>query len=71
MVKVKEFGADFRSLAIEHYMRGDSLTEIGKHLANKVHRTTISRWIKDYERNGLILNCYIIIHIFNYLFLAR
>ena len=52
MVKVKEFGANFRKIALEHYKKGDSLKDLVNHLANKVHRTTIGRWIKDFERNG-------------------
>ena len=53
MVKVKEFGANFRNIALEHYKKGDSIKDIVNHLANKVHRTTIGRWIKDFERNGI------------------
>ncbi|CAF3450178.1 unnamed protein product, partial [Rotaria sp. Silwood2] len=43
-----------RDVAISHYKNGKKAPEIAKLLANKVHRSTIDRWIRRYKQSGSI-----------------
>jgi len=48
MVKSK----DVRDIAISHYKNGKKAPEIAKLLANKVHRSTIDRWLHRYKKSN-------------------
>jgi transposase len=50
MVKSK----DVRDIVISHYQNGKKTPEIAKLLANKVHRSTIDRWLHRYKQSGSI-----------------
>ena len=41
---------DVRDIDITHYKNGKALTEMSVLLTNKVHRSTIARWIQKYNR---------------------
>ena len=43
---------DLRDVAVSHYKNGEKAPEIAKILANKVHRSTIDRWITGYRQSG-------------------
>jgi len=43
---------DLRDVAVSHYKNGEKAPEIAKILANKVHRSTIDRWITGYQQSG-------------------
>ncbi len=43
---------DLRDIVITHYKNGKTATEIAILLANKVHRTTILRWTRQYDQTG-------------------
>ena len=45
---------DLRDIAISHYKNGEKAPEISKLLANKVHRSTIDRWLHRYKQFGSI-----------------
>lgn len=45
---------DLRDIAISHYKNGKKASEISKLLANKVHRSTIDRWLHRYKQSGSI-----------------
>ena len=45
---------DLRDIAISHYKNGENAPEISKLLANKVHRSTIDRWLHRYKQSGSI-----------------
>ena len=43
---------DVRNIAVSHYKTGKNAPEIAKLLANKVHRSTIDRWLRRYRQSG-------------------
>jgi hypothetical protein len=43
---------DLRDVAVFHYKNGKKAPEIAKLLANKVHRSTIDRWLTRYRQSG-------------------
>ena len=43
---------DLLDIAITHYKNGKMATEVVLFLANKVHQTTVLRWIRRYDRTG-------------------
>lgn len=43
---------DLREVALSHYEHGKKAPEIAKLLANKVHRSTIDRWLRRYQQSG-------------------
>jgi hypothetical protein len=43
---------DLRDVAVSHYKNGKKAPEIAKLLANKVHRSTIDRWLTRYRQSG-------------------
>ena len=45
---------DLRDIAISHYKNGIKAPEIPKLLANKVHQSTIDRWLHRYKQPGSI-----------------
>ncbi|CAF4417671.1 unnamed protein product [Rotaria socialis] len=45
---------DVRDIALFHYENGEKAPEIANLLANKVNRTTIYRWIRQYQQSGSI-----------------
>jgi transposase len=45
---------DVRNIALSHYENGKKAPEIANLLTNKVHRTTIHRWIRQYQQSGSI-----------------
>lgn len=45
---------DVREIALSHYESGKKAPEIATLLANKVHRTTVHRWIHQYQQSGSI-----------------
>ena len=45
---------DLRDIAISHHKNGKKAPEIAKLLANKVHRSTIDRWLYRYKQSGSI-----------------
>ena len=45
---------DLRDIAISHYKNGKKAPEIRKLLANKVHQSTIDRWLHRYKQSGSI-----------------
>ena len=45
---------DVRDIAISHFENGKKAPEIAKLLANKVHRSTIDRWLHRYKQSGSI-----------------
>ena len=45
---------DLRDIAISHYKNGKKAPEITKLLANKVHQSTIDRWLHRYKQSGSI-----------------
>ena len=45
---------DLRDIAISHYKNGKKAPEISKLLANKVHQSTIDRWLHRYKQSGSI-----------------
>jgi transposase len=45
---------DIRDVAISHFKDGKKAPEIAKLLANKVHRSTVDRWIHQYQQSGSI-----------------
>jgi transposase len=45
---------DMREVAISHYKAGKKAPEIANLLANKVHRSTIDRWLHRYKQSGSI-----------------
>ena len=47
---------DLRDIAISHYKNGEKVPEISKLLANKVHRSTIDRWLHRYKLLQSMLN---------------
>lgn len=55
MVKLKEFGADIRNIAIQHHKNGKSCQEIVKYLAGNVNISTVYRWINQFKTNGINL----------------
>ena len=45
---------DIRDIVISHYQNGKKAPEIATLLANKVHRSTIDRWLQRYKETGSI-----------------
>jgi transposase len=45
---------DIRDIVISHYKDGKKAPEIANLLANKVHRSTIDRWLHRYKQSGSI-----------------
>ena len=45
---------DLRDISISHYKNGKKAPEITKLLANKVHQSTIDRWLHRYKQSGSI-----------------
>ncbi|CAF4870289.1 unnamed protein product, partial [Rotaria magnacalcarata] len=45
---------DIRDIVISHYKNGKKAPEIATLLANKVHRSTIDRWLHRYKQSGSI-----------------
>jgi transposase len=45
---------DLREIAISHFENGKKAPEIARLLANKVHRTTIHRWISRFKQSSSI-----------------
>ena len=45
-------GLDLRKVALFHFQNGKKAPEIAKLLANKVHRSTIDRWLLQYQQTG-------------------
>ncbi|CAF1250856.1 unnamed protein product [Rotaria sordida] len=45
---------DLRDVALAHYKNGKKAPEIANALANKVHRSTIHRWLRRYKKSGSI-----------------
>ena len=43
---------DLRKVALSHFQNGKKAPEIAKLLANKVHRSTIDRWLRRYQQTG-------------------
>ena len=43
---------DLRDISISHYKNGEKAPEISKLLANKVHQSTIDRWLHRYKQSG-------------------
>ena len=43
---------DLRGIAITHYKNVKTATKIALFLAHKVHRTTVLRWIRRYDRTS-------------------
>ena len=50
MVKSK----DLREVAISHFKNGKKAPEIAKLLADKLHRTTVHRWLDRFESSGSV-----------------
>ncbi|CAF2127356.1 unnamed protein product [Rotaria magnacalcarata] len=46
--------ADIRDIVIAHYKNGKKAPEISNMLANKVHRTTVHRWIQRFNQSGSV-----------------
>ena len=40
---------DLKDIAISHFLNGKKAPTISKLLANKVHRDTVNRWIREYQ----------------------
>ena len=43
---------DLRKVALSYFQNGKKAPEIAKLLANKVHRSTIDRWLCRYQQTG-------------------
>ena len=43
---------DRRKVALSHFQNGKRAPEIAKLLTNKVHRSTIERWLRRYQQTG-------------------
>jgi len=45
---------DLRDIALSHHQNGGKAPDIAKLLVNKVHRSTIDRWLHRYQQSGSI-----------------